>query len=229
MLNWAISIIGEILIGAIGTSGEGSGGGSGGIPLEPPGQLDALTVPHALSATTVVMRANGSADGTTLPSCTMIAGNYIAAACITAEVEEAFGRIILYCGPDGIITLQSGLEMVPNFLTMSPAGISLSSEVLISMTTVENNVIVDPKEGITLQALDNIVTVTDAAIILDAGASVVTIAPEGITLESNGATLEIGPEGIILNGVTIELTAMASMTLEASADLTLDAPMIMGG
>lgn len=231
-LGWAISMLGEVLVGALGTSGEGSGGGSGDSAAgetAPPSHFEARQVPYQVSATTVVLNAAGNGDGTVFPSCTLFAGNAAAAACITAEVAEAFGRIVLDCGPEGMITLQSGLEMTPNFIMMSLAGINVSSDMLISLTSVENNVVIDPEEGITLEAFENLVTMSEAGIVMASGGSIVTIAPEGITIESNGATVEIGPSGIVLNGVTIEISAMATLTLEASAELTLDGALITAG
>ena len=60
VLGMAVAILGEMLVvGAIGTSGQGSGGGSGepvAGELEPASHVNAHQVPYQLSATTVVLQ-----------------------------------------------------------------------------------------------------------------------------------------------------------------------------
>jgi hypothetical protein len=120
---------------------------------------------------------------------------------VTISTLEEIGMITLDWGPDGILQLQSGPEKEPNFMTMSPEGVILSSAELITIITDENTIVVNPEEGITLTA----------------GESVITLSPEGIVLTSGPSSIEISAEGITLNGPTITVSGDAEVAVAAPA------------
>jgi type VI secretion system secreted protein VgrG len=214
IINFALATIGELALGALGTAGMGSGGGSGPLDDAPSVSLETHDNPQVISAPTISF----CGTGLELPTCMMSATNGALSALVICQIDEVAGNITIDCGADGIISLQSGLEMVPNFLTLSPEGINVSSEEMISIDALENHVVVDPEEGITIQSVANLITVTEEGIVLTAGPNTITLTPEGIILEACGSTLELSAEGIVVNGATVELTA--------DSELSLSAPMI---
>lgn len=214
IINFALNTIGELALGALGTAGSGSGAGSGPLDDAPNVTLEAHDLPQVVSAPTISF----CATGLEMPTCMLSCTNGELSAIIACQIDEVAANVTIDCGADGIISLQSGIEMSPNFLTLSPEGINVSSEVLISIDAMENHVVVDPEEGITVQAAESILTVTEEGIVLTAGPNTITLTPEAIILEAAGSTLELSAEGIVVNGATLELTA--------DGELSMSAPMI---
>jgi hypothetical protein len=213
LVSLGISVLAELL-GLLGTSGFGSGGGSG--PLD-----DGLTLSmqnHDNSQVEAAPSFSFVATDPVQPTCMLAANNGALSAVVSVQVDEVAGNITVDCGADGFIFLQSGPEKVPNLVMLDPEGITVSSEELITLSAIENNVIVDPEEGITLQAAENLLTVTEEGIVLTAGPNTITLTPEAIVLEAAGATIELSAEGIVINGMTLELTG--------DSELSLSAPMI---
>jgi hypothetical protein len=199
------------------TPPSGSGGGSGLPQTTPQIHVDDKAVDHVVIAPTVTIAGLGAL--LELPTVTVQACNEVGSATLTLQVDEAIPTVTLDCGADGVLTLQSGVEMEPNFLMMDPEGILISSLELVTIQSAENHVLVDAEEGVTLQALENLLTVSDEGILLSVGASSILISDDSITLEAGGATLEMSSAGIVLNGV--------SLALSADSDLSLSAPMTM--
>ena len=191
----------------------GSGGGSGLPQLTPQIQVQDNAVDQVILAPTVTIAGMGAL--TELPTVIVQAVSDAGGASLALQVEEAIPAVTLDCGPDGIITLQSGEEMEPNYLMMDPEGIIVSSLEMITLESAENNVVVDAEEGITLQALENLLTVSDEGILLSVGASSILISDDSITLEAGGATLEMSTEGIVLNGVSLSLAGDSEIEIAA--------------
>jgi hypothetical protein len=117
----------------------------------------------------------------------------------TNDAEE--GTITADCGPDGTITLQSGLAKEPNALTMSPEGISVTSLLKIALQTAESSITIDPEQGITLQVAESSISIT----------------PEGITLSCGAASIEMTPAGLVLSAPTITVSGEAETTISTAA------------
>jgi type VI secretion system secreted protein VgrG len=117
----------------------------------------------------------------------------------TNDAEE--GLVTLDCGPDGTITLQSGLAKEPNALTMSPEGISVTSLLKITLQTAESSITIDPEAGITLSVAESSISIT----------------PEGITLSCGAASIEMTPAGLVLNAPTITVSGDAETTISTAA------------
>ena len=192
---------------------SGSGGGSGLPQLTPQIQVQDNSVDQVILAPTITLAGLGNL--TELPTVAVQAMNDAGIASLSRQVEEAIPTVTLDCSVDGILTLQSGPEMEPNCVMMDPEGIIVSSVEMVTVSSAENNVIVDSEEGITLQALENLLTVSDEGILLTVGASSILISDDSITLEAGGATVELSSAGIVLNGVSVSLSGDSEISMAA--------------
>lgn len=150
-----------------------------------------------------------------------LAAGDLASVCIES-VEEATGLVTIDCGADGTILLESGEEMEPNFVSLDPEGITVSSAELITLVTDENMIVVNPEEGVNVVVGGNTIDVTEEGIVLECGASSITLLEDSIVLEAGGATIELSSEGIVINGVTLTLAGDGDVSI-ASGDLSIDA------
>lgn len=201
------------------TPSSGSGSGSGLPQLTPQIAVQDNDIDQVILAPTITIAGLGAE--LELPTVVVQAVNAEGSASLALQMEEAIPSVTLDCGPDGILTLQSGQEQEPNFLMMDPAGIVVSSLEMITVSSAENNVVVDAEEGITLQALENLLTVSDEGILLSVGASSILISDDSITLEAGGATVELSSAGVVINGV--------SLALSGDSEISLDAPLMTVG
>jgi type VI secretion system secreted protein VgrG len=216
LLMWGTTTIG-LAIG-MGVMASGSGAGSG-LADGPALHYDQKGLDYLLTSPSVTITATGSE--LEFASCLLQASMLEQNAYVEVEIEEVIPKVTIDCGADGFITLRSGMEMIPNSLVLAPEGITIDSAELITLSTEENNVVVDPEAGVTIQAAANIIEVADEGIVLTVGASSITLSDDAIILEAGGATLEMSSSGIVLNGV--------SLSLSGDSEVSVSAPAVMVG
>lgn len=212
-LVWALNIALELVVGAATAPSKGSGGGSGVTTDAPAMSMHTHESDYYLTAPTVTLTSYG-VDGV-LANVTLQAVGDGTAPFVTASANGEVGYVTLDCGTEGILTLQSGSEKLPNALEMAPEGITVTSAELIALLTDENTVEIDPEVGVTITAGENTVLVADELIEITAGASSITLTDDSITLEAGGATLELSSAGIVINGVTVTMTGDSAISLSA--------------